>query len=352
LRIYIKSGYTPHHLHPGLFKCDRGIILPPVKEFLDRLGEGGMTTTIDTTDITTFTEVFPVRTTALPRLHAYQLVVGGGDSSSIIGGKLSYRLRRVLGGHWVWTSDRVVADIEPSSNEVMEVVQDLWQEQPDTFKDLRSVRRDSNWRTTPQSQADFVARGLFEDIRAEVQQSLAEKAQDLGNVVVERVCEPRGWVVNNQPAISISISSHLIHKQDLRSYASHLDSPQDLVGLSVADKTSTLKGEIIAIAGHVRDHRTRLLAITQREEMQDLIGQAPDSELVVGLLSGRNEYDYVLSALRIIVRTEDYPRFNVNPRQASNVLHIDPSRRAEHVTGALRVSYEEEISCPLVARCL
>jgi hypothetical protein len=54
-----------------------------------------------------FTEVFPIQITALPKFSANILDTGGREVSSI-GGKLSYRLRRTFGGHWVWTSNRIV----------------------------------------------------------------------------------------------------------------------------------------------------------------------------------------------------------------------------------------------------
>ena len=47
--------------------------------------------------LTLVTEVFPVPAAAIPKLHAWGLDLRGGDAATI-GGKLSYRLRKVLGG--------------------------------------------------------------------------------------------------------------------------------------------------------------------------------------------------------------------------------------------------------------
>jgi len=47
--------------------------------------------------MTLVTEVFPVPAAAIPKLHAWGLDLRGGDAATI-GGKLSYRLRKVLGG--------------------------------------------------------------------------------------------------------------------------------------------------------------------------------------------------------------------------------------------------------------
>jgi len=250
-----------------------------------------------------FTEVFPVRVPEMPKLFAYNLQVKGGDLSTI-GGKLSYRLRRKFLGHWVWTGNRVITDTPQDSAGIMKVVEDLWREQPDVFRSLHEVRQDSACQPTPQMVADFVARGLFADIDGQLRQLLSSKTQDLGNARIERVYETRGWVIDGKPAVSISVSSHVIHKQDLKTYfVNSCQKPEDLVGVFVRDKTSTLKGEIVEIAGEMKAHRTRLLAYTQREEMQEIIENAPDDEQVVSVSTGRQSYDYPISALQIIVRT-------------------------------------------------
>ncbi|MBI4298636.1 MAG: hypothetical protein HY666_02640 [Chloroflexi bacterium] len=274
-----------------------------------------------------FVEVFPVQASSIPKLFAYRLELGRADASTV-GGKLAYRLRRTLGGHWVWTSGRLVADTQKGVAAIMKVVSALWSEQPDIFKDLRRVVEDPDWRSTPQVNADFVARGLIPDLEPKLRSLLAEKRQDLGDAFVDRVYDTRSWVVQGRPAVSISISSRLIHKQDLKTYASSLTSLDDLLGLWAADKTSSLKGEIVEIIGPLREHRERLLALTQREEMQGIIQKTPDDETVVRLLSGHNEYEYVVSALRIIVRMEDLRRFRLSSQQALKGLRSEPGVRS------------------------
>src|SRR5205823_14096143 len=86
--------------------------------------------------------------------------------------------------------------------------------------------------------------------------------------------------------------------------------------------------------------RNWLLNITQREEMQALIEKAPDDELVVGVLGPRaanaaapTTYNYIVSALRIVLRSKDLARFRINRQTAQRALRIEPSRRAELVRG-------------------
>ena len=278
-----------------------------------------------------FTEVFPIKVASLPKLSTYKLNISGNADITTIGGKLSYRLRAKFGGRWVWTSNHLLTD-SPNS-EIINVVQELWKEQPDIFKHLQGVQP-ANWKPSPQAQADFVARGLVAELHKGIQSVLAENAEDIGNARVERVYTIRGWVVDSNPAISISIASRLIYKQDLKTYIAsnkQRNLKELITGLWVAEKTGTLKGEIVDLVGSLKEERNQLLHLTQREEMQDLISNAPDDELVVWVLAGRNEYKYIESALRIILRTEDLKRFRINPKRALNTLQIEPKNRAQLV---------------------
>ncbi len=289
-----------------------------------------------------FTEVFPIQITALPKLSAYILDTGGRETSSI-GGKLSYCLRRTFGGHWVWTSNRIVTDHPQRVDEIMRVVEELWHEQPEVFSHLHQVSQDLSWQPTPQAQADFVARGLFADIDSEIRSILSGKTPYPGDVYIKRVYDRRGWVVQRKPAVSLSISSRLIYKQDLKAYATRISSPEALIGMWVADKTSDLKGEIIQIAGRVAKHRKRLLVLTAREEIQSIIENASDNELVAVVLAGRNEYHYVLSALQLIVRIEDFSRLHINPQQILKILRIEPSLRAQLVKGISNLAKQRNL---------
>lgn len=281
-------------------------------------------------------EVFPVQPDAIPLLTAYQLQVQGGDLATI-GGKLAYRFSRVFKGHWVWTEKRVVTDAPPSDEALKSVLANLWKEQPEIFQGLLAIRPGALWQPTAQVQADFVARALFQDLQSEVNQVLAPLAQDLGRVRIHRTCDVRGWVVHEQPAISISVVSRLLAKQDLKIYARQTASLEDLVGLVVMDKLSGSKGEIAGITGTVREHRARLLALTQREESKTIIQRAAENEPVVHVRMGRNSYDFVASALGIVVSTATYARFGVDAKQATGALRLSPQERLKILVSLGRI---------------
>ena len=277
-----------------------------------------------------FVEVFPVGPSIASALSAYELEIGGTERN-LIGGKLAYRLLREVGGHWVWTSNRLVTDNPQDDDRLEAIVSSLWRDQPDTYKDLRGLRCDESWLPNAQVPADFVARGLFRDIYADIRNVLATHEHDLGSARVERAHEVRGWVVDGEPSVSLSISSRLIYRSDLAEYARSVTRPDDLKGLWVGAKQSTLKGEIVEIAGPLHEHRTRLLSLTQEEETQQLLRSAPDEEVVVRVASGRNEYDYAASALRIILRTSDFARFRIRATDVTKALRLAPSQRASIV---------------------
>ncbi len=289
-----------------------------------------------------FTEVFPIQDDAVPVLHAYRLDTAKADQS-IIGGKLAYRLKNDLHGHWIWSAGRIVTDNKRDAEDIMNVVKVLWSEQSNTFKDLRKAVPDPDWRPSAFTQADFVAKGLMSDLEPKILSILSRERQTLGSAMVERVSERRAWVVQQIPAVSISISSRLVYKDDLKTYAQKVAANNDLIGLWVADKTSSLKGEITEVVGPAGDEKERLLALTTRAEMQDYIQKASDDELVVRVLAGQNDYEYVTSALRIILRVEDFPRFGINSQQALKGLRIEPGLRSKLIKSVSDLVKENQL---------
>jgi hypothetical protein len=286
----------------------------------------------ETTKFTILAEIFQIHPSAIPVLTAYRLDIQSGDLATV-GGKLAFRLQKAFSGHWMWSRPWIVTDAPQSDEAVKSIIETLWQEQPKIFQGLYSARRDSLWQPTPQVKADFVARGLWADLKPSIMQLLATWSHPLGSSIrVHRSCEVRGWVVQEQPAISVSIDSRLIATRDVQSYAKQLPDSSDLIGLMVADKTSTMKGTITKVIGTVAQHRDRLLKIASTEPSKAYIRRAAEDELVVQVHAGQDHYyDYVARALQIIVRTADYAKFHVDPRLATQALRLSPEARAEMI---------------------
>lgn len=287
------------------------------------------------------TEIFPVQIPRLPPLRAYE-VLTSGTTSNVAGGRLSYRLRKPLGGHWVWSGRRVVTDSLASQDRVMGVLENLWKTEPTAFGDIRGVRFDPSWRPTPKSIADFVAFGLASDFEHDLRGTLPPKI-DLGPIYAERVFELHGWDVADRPAVSLSVRSRLVHKQDLKAFLSTLHDAHELLGLEVFDRTGSFKGEVEDVVGPLEQQRARLIRLSQRPEMQEILARAPDEEPVLHIGNGRAGYDYTISALGIIVRVSDFARFHVNSRMALTALKIAPAVRWRMVSSLGKVLIDHQL---------
>jgi len=279
-----------------------------------------------------FTEIFPVNNSIIPeKLFAYKLDMGRNNEYAT-GARLSYKLKKYLPGRWIWSGNRIVTDIFYESRKLYEIIEHLWKEQPEIYRNLKGIDADISWKPSPKTLADYVAWGLIAESGRKIDNILAEKAKDIGNASIERVCDCRGWEIDGRPSVSLSISSHLIFKQDLASYISTLKNPEEVTGLMVGDKNTTAKGEIVAIAGKLCEHRTRLISLTTKKETEEILAKAPDDDCVVTVVVGRNEYDYTAASLRLILRMEDLRRFKVNRQTVLSNLRIEPERRSEIIS--------------------
>lgn len=283
-----------------------------------------------------FAEVFHVNAKALPAMSAYQLGVRGSEEPTRIGRKLADRLMRTFGGHWVWTDGMVVTE-HPQLSEVLEnALRSIRTKEKDAFKDLVTIIQSTAWIPSAQAQADFVAQGLLGAISAKMREALQPAIDLNGRAVVERDVDIRGWVAKGAPVISLSIDSRVIYRDDLKTYSTKMSNPADLVGIYVMDKLALengrfYKGEILEVVGRldIEVPRQHLLDIAQRASSKNLIEKADSGELVVRV--GHGEYEYLISALRIVVFTKHYKRFGINTRDAQKNTWIAPSLRFELV---------------------
>lgn len=294
---------------------------------------------------TLITELFDIVPENLPALSAYDVTVRGSNNLVRSGRKLADRLMRRFGGHWVWTDDVIVTDAPQSTEALDQAIREIRIQEAETFKDLSGISLITDWKATARAQADFVAQGLFFDIGNEVQEALQPPVNLDGKATVEREFDVRGWVVDDKPAVSIAIESRVIFRDDLKTYMSRLSSPDDVVGLYVADKVrfdngTFMKGEIMNIAGKLDEDidRQALIDVAKRDGSKEIIQSAAQGEIVV--MVGHNEYEYVISALRIIVFPKYYKRFGIDTRKAQKATWITPAARATLVSKVSGIARE------------
>ncbi len=292
-----------------------------------------------------FAEVFPVKLDRIKNVKVYELKSTNNQNLPTAGGKLSYRLRREFGSHWVWTSGYILTDVQNKTPEdLKELLKNLWIEDSKIYGCIEEIEQ-VDCRISEEAKADFFAKGLFEDLRPDILDLLKGESVTMESIKVKRTYEVRGWVIDRLPSISISISSNLIYKDDLKTYIDKTEKngsslPQNLW---VADKTSTMKGRIVGISGELGKSRERLLKITQREEMKKIIEKSPDSEKIVTVLSGFNRYDYVASALNIIITTENLINFGVNPREFYRTSLLGLEKRIDIVKRISNIAKERNL---------
>lgn len=306
------------------------------KEFISQIHES-WDSCVPERDIETYylADAFTINVDRIPRLYAYDITVGRTDIS-VIGGKMSYQLNNHLKGTWVWTSTRkIISDERVPTDQISVLIKELWNKYPETFKDLRKIDEIPNWNPSPLDVADYVVRGRLRGIERELQKEFQREEKHFGRAYIRRIAETRSWVVFDEPAISISISSQVIYKDDLKSYYQRYNDPEKIKELWVVNKTGSLKGQITETVGELKDQRVRLLSLTSKPEMEVILQRAPDQELVVEVSAGKNSYEYTLSALQIIVRSPDYKRLELDSRVIQKHLRIAPNIRSS-IAGKVR----------------
>ncbi len=268
-----------------------------------------------------FVDVFIVEPKAIPMLYAFSIKTGNGDPT-MVGGKLAYKLRNQAGGIWVWANGQLISETAYST-----FLREIWANGDDVLKDVRAIEPVRDWTPTRLDQAEFVARGILPKFEPEVNALLKPKAQDFGRIRIERNIALRGWVVNDAPAVSITLSSNVVHKQTLAEYLASGRNPSETIGLMAASVNDDLKGEIVEVVGALSQNREWLLAKTSKEANRRAILSAPDSEMTFRIETRGRKYIYIASALRPIVRMNDLERFSVDPRSVAKAIRFEPRVR-------------------------
>ncbi len=278
-----------------------------------------------------FGEVFPILTDSLPPLTAYRLAVGGGESVRRLGGKLATWMSAMFGGFWVWSGGRLITDAPPNPVKLVIALEDARADQPRNFHHLEAIEEDFQWQPTAEEIADYVVHGPVARLEETILEALSRTVYSIKNARVEREYHLRTWAVGAAPALSVSVVSRLLYEPDLQKYLESLDKPSDIVGMWVADKYSRVQGEIIKIVGLLSEHRDRLLEMTQRREMRQMIEGGAAGNIVVRVMSGSREYDYVADALDLVIRPEEVEQFAINRPQVEKALHLKPALHAQMV---------------------
>lgn len=292
---------------------------------------------------TLLTELFPIQTGEIPQLHACRVKTTGSPEMNTIGGSLSWEIekRRPDDETWVWSKShqRLLADVSCSAEELSPIVEACWESGRDRFRKLDSIVPDPDASLGPETVAEYVAQGLWHEVKYDIFNRLKAKALTADPVHIRRRCSRSPRVVEGHPALQLSVKSEVTHQRTLKQiWDDRPDLP--LEGLAVKDNTKDrrpLKGTIDETVGPLSAHRTRLLGFDPPEKMKDLLRSASDDTPVVQVepFSGRRTYEYVLDALDVIVHPRHYDQLQI-PRQVQNKLTLSPKNRAELLRTAVQ----------------
>ena len=284
-----------------------------------------------TSELVVFTEIFPIHLEALPELTLYQLKVNGSAPLDEIGQKVGYRFQTKFGNHWNWDKEKkyLITDNPQNKSSTVQALREIWETSPEdeSLRSLESITTCPDDTVSIQGLADFSARLIVNDYLQEIKKALAMYRREGEMYYVNLRCNLRGWTVDNHPAVSVSLSSELEYKGDLKNYIATYGH-NEILGLHVKDKTKPSFQNSMKITGIVgklgeNNTRVRLLAFKPHPDMKRMIEQAPDDELVVKL---NDKYDYIASALQIQILSADYTRFKINEK-----LQIPAEQRAEYI---------------------
>jgi len=279
-------------------------------------------------------ELFPIETQHLPQLGVYRPLFADSQKALQAGEALAHHFSRTFSGQWLWDAPSIVTD-SPVSPMQMQISVDLLRHQfPDLYGALQSVDEDPHRQPTSQDRAAFVEQTLLRDLEGEIRAALNQMGVRIPKGYIMREHRIATWLVDNHPALSISVQSHLVYERNLQQYMAHTAADAAL-GLRVMQRTALSRmADVVAVTGRLSTHRERLIAHSEAEALRRYLRDAPDDDYVLRLSTGAYEYDYPASLLRVVVRRDaeaDWRRFEINRRQALKALHPTPELRAKLV---------------------
>ncbi len=281
--------------------------------------------------------MFPINEGVLPEIYVYEIETSENKNS--ISGKLAYRMKKEFKGHWASSNfGKILTDISVDEMSMNEFLKKLWQTKNILFNNVRNIRKIAEFKLSEYDIAAFVARGLLADAQKDIIYTLNKDKIEIQNAIVKRVNEFGGYVVNNKAAVSISVSSNILLKQDL-DY--HIRNGVNPAGLYVKVKHQSMKGEVSDVVGSLNDYKERLLTLAQDEESLRLIEEASADTHVVTVRSGRNFYDYPANLLEIVLTLQNCSKFGVSSREISKYTKISPKDRHDMVNLVRKLANEK-----------
>lgn len=275
-------------------------------------------------------EFYQVNPEKLGTLNCYELKVVGG-TLNVIGGKLAYKLRKKFSGFWNFSDYLLLSDNSIEETQLNSFIEELWSEEAETYKNLTEVKFLKDKIPSAKSLADFTANFLRLHYKNDINHILDKYKEQEAKIKIKKECIIRGWSIKNSPTISISIKSNLYYGDTFEKFLTTIENEEDIINFPAIDIELEHRGTITGILGPLKGHRKRLLNITKRQKIKQIILEAPDDEQVLII---DEEYHYIASSLYPLVTTKNAYFFKADPSKLMGHLTLSPE---------LRNSIEDEI---------
>lgn len=197
-----------------------------------------------------------------PQLFAHRIHTSESNMNEI-GPNIAKRLQRVTPGNWIYTNFRLLSDRRLNPSKLEMIIEHSFQD----FSSLSKIEHlDLKYKLNSKEVAQWYANILNAETGSDV--FIHTSPHEILDNAVLAIDVNKGNTVNEYK-----------------------------IGTKVGDISSSLQGTIQSIIGILGDHRERLLDLTSRDQMLEILRSAPDAELIYGVLVHGKVYDYTASAL-------------------------------------------------------
>ncbi len=285
-----------------------------------------------------FTEIFPIKTEALPALTAYRILLDETLSPAenmrqqrTLAVDLMNVLAEVWGGNWIWSRPVLVTDQPPSAAQILNLIDELQEKMPATFGSVLGIEEIYDWQASPELIIDYVTSFHLKLTQPTILDALEQTVFSIDKVRIDRDFQATGWVIQNEPALSLAVNSRLLWNEPVDEFANSQANITDMVGLRVIDRFNLREGIITKVAGTLAELRPQILKHAQHEDEIRLIEDTLDSAWVYRIETEHGDYEAVSTRLVLYIHPDDVHRFGVSQQQAERALHTRPALRTQMI---------------------
>ncbi len=269
------------------------------------------------------TEFYQVNPEKFDNFYCYKLELIGGNINEV-GGKFGYQLRNKFSGFWNFSDYILLSNHFIEEEQLNKFVEELWSKESETYKNLTKITFLKDKTLSTKAIANFFANFLKFHYKNDISRILEKHKEEEAKIKIKKECIIRGWVINDLPAISLSIKSNIYYEDTFEKFLKTLENKEDIINFPVIDIELEHTGKISGSAGILKDHRKRLLSYTRREKIVKKLHEAPDNEEVLII---DEFYHYTASTLHPLVITKNAHLFEASASKLMSHLTLSPKKR-------------------------